>query len=91
MITPEKNLWHCLGACQDGRDGDRLGDESRRRVSFRHAVELLRKGVPSLAANQPLDRPPPKKASTQKLPSVVNGARTTRSSCAKWRRTTTRR
>jgi DNA primase len=41
VITPAKNLWHCLGACNMGgtvidwvmkTDG----------VSFRHAVELLR-------------------------------------------------
>jgi DNA primase len=46
VVTPSKNLWHCLGACQQGgsvidwvmkRDG----------VSFRHAVEILRGGVPT--------------------------------------------
>ena len=26
VITPSKNLWHFLGACQTGGDGDRLGD-----------------------------------------------------------------
>ena len=43
VVSPKKNLWHCLGACQTGgtvidwvmkRDG----------VSFRHAVEVLRDG-----------------------------------------------
>ena len=41
VVTPSKNLWHCLGACQAG--GSAI-DWVRRteRVSFRHAVELLR-------------------------------------------------
>ena len=30
VITPAKNLWHCLGACNDGRDGHRLGNEGQR-------------------------------------------------------------
>jgi DNA primase catalytic core len=67
VVTPEKNLWHCLGAC--GTGGSVIDWVMRAEaVSFRYAVELLRKGVPSLAANQPLDRPPPKKATVQKLP-----------------------
>lgn len=41
VITPEKNLWHCLGACQAGGGPiDWVMRESG--VSFRHAVELLR-------------------------------------------------
>ena len=41
VITPRKNLWHCLGACQAG--GSVIDWVMRReRVSFRHAVELLR-------------------------------------------------
>ena len=41
VITPGKNLWHCLGACQAG--GSVIDWVMRReRVSFRHAVELLR-------------------------------------------------
>src|SRR5271157_1309579 len=50
VISPEKNLWHCLGACQAG--GSVIDWVMRAEgVSFRHAVELLREGVPSLAAN----------------------------------------
>ena len=50
VINPEKNLWHCLGACQAG--GSVIDWVMRAEgVSFRHAVELLREGVPSLAAN----------------------------------------
>lgn len=41
MVTPGKNLWHCLGACQAG--GSVIDWVMRtERVSFRHAVELLR-------------------------------------------------
>ncbi len=41
VITPGKNLWHCLGACQAG--GSVIDWVMRTdRVSFRHAVELLR-------------------------------------------------
>lgn len=45
MITPSKNLWHCLGACQAGVsviDWVMRADG----VSFRHAVELLRADLP---------------------------------------------
>jgi DNA primase catalytic core len=41
VITPAKNLWHCLGACQAG--GSVLDWEMRRHgLSFRHAAERLR-------------------------------------------------
>ena len=41
VITPAKNLWHCLGACQAG--GSVIDWVMRtERVSFRHAVEWLR-------------------------------------------------
>jgi len=44
VITPEKNLWHCLGACQAG--GSVIDWVMRAEgASFRHAVELLRKGA----------------------------------------------
>jgi DNA primase catalytic core len=51
VISPAKNLWHCLGACQAG--GSVIDWVMRTDgVSFRHAVELLRDGVaPSSAAN----------------------------------------
>ena len=49
MITPGKNLWHCLGAC--GTGGSVIDWMMRAEgVSFRHAVELLRKDhLPSAA------------------------------------------
>jgi DNA primase catalytic core len=44
VVSPEKNLWHCLGACQVG--GSVIDWVMRvESVSFRHAVELLRDGV----------------------------------------------
>ena len=49
VISPEKNLWHCLGACQCG--GSVIDWVMKLNgVSFRHAVELLREGLSSLAA-----------------------------------------
>lgn len=49
VISPEKNLWHCLGACQAG--GTVVDWVMRAEgISFRHAVELLREGLPALAA-----------------------------------------
>jgi len=45
VITPSKNLWHCLGACQAG--GSVIDWVMRtERVSFRHAVERLRQQLP---------------------------------------------
>ena len=45
VITPAKNLWHCLGACQAG--GSVIDWVMRAEgVCFRHAVELLRDGSP---------------------------------------------
>jgi DNA primase catalytic core len=67
VITPAKNLWHCLGACNMGgtvidwvmkTDG----------VSFRHAVELLRADHFPLAAG-PIQ--PVKKSTVPKLPAPV--------------------
>ena len=50
VITPAKNLWHCLGACNAG--GTCIDWVMRANgVSFRHAVELLR------ADHLPLARP----------------------------------
>jgi DNA primase len=55
VITPGKNLWHCLGAC--GRGGSVIDWVMKSNgVSFRHAVELLRANHPSLAAPGPVVR-----------------------------------
>jgi DNA primase catalytic core len=68
VVTPSKNLWHCLGACHAG--GSVVDWVMRSEgVSFRHAVELLRTDLPPSAA-----RPPSRvvKASTvQKLPGLL--------------------
>ncbi len=42
VVSPGKNLWHCLGACRAG--GTPIDWVMRtNRVSFRHAVELLQR------------------------------------------------
>jgi DNA primase catalytic core len=56
VITPAKNLWHCLGACQAG--GSVIDWEMRRHgCSFRHAAERLRAelrgGIPGGAEASP--------------------------------------
>ncbi|MHB1594944.1 MAG: CHC2 zinc finger domain-containing protein [Streptosporangiaceae bacterium] len=48
VISPGKNLWHCLGACQAG--GSVIDWVMRAEgVSFRHAVEMLRDGLPAVS------------------------------------------
>jgi DNA primase len=66
VITPAKNLWHCLGACQAG--GSVIDWVMRAEgVSFRHAVELLRDGMPAVGAGQA-----PKRSTVRKLVSPVD-------------------
>jgi DNA primase catalytic core len=67
VITPAKNLWHCLGACNAG--GDVIEWVMRAEgVSFRHAVELLRSDhLPSAAS--PIQ--PVKQSTVPKLPPPV--------------------
>jgi len=57
IVSPRKNLWHCLGECQTG--GSVIDWVMRTRsLSFRHAVEILRE-----APTAPVKRlPPPIKA-----------------------------
>ena len=70
VITSDKNLWQCLGACQVG--GTVIDWVMKAEgVSFRHAVEVLRKDIPSLAA-EPGSRRPAKKTLLPKLPAVVD-------------------
>jgi len=75
VITPSKNLWHCLGACQMG--GTVIDWVMRAEgVRFRHAVELLRADLPSLEAfpEKPRGRQKEKVAkqsTTPKLPAVI--------------------
>ncbi|MBL8957397.1 MAG: toprim domain-containing protein [Myxococcaceae bacterium] len=65
VVTPAKNLWHCMGAC---RTGGSVVDWVMRAegVNFRHAVELLRGGVD---LSGPVG---PRHATVPKLPSPVS-------------------
>lgn len=67
VVSPDKNLWHCLGACNVG--GSVIDFVMRMDgVSFRHAVELLKNShVPSLAAENPAEPKALKRASVRKL------------------------
>jgi DNA primase catalytic core len=69
VVTPDKNLWHCLGACQTG--GTVIDWVIKAEgVSFRHAVELLQNDYQPLAAS--LGGAPPAKHSTvKKLPMPI--------------------
>jgi DNA primase catalytic core len=50
VVTPLKNLWHCLGACQAGGTVIDWVMKSEG-VSFRHAVELLKEDRPLSGAS----------------------------------------
>jgi DNA primase len=64
VITPAKNLWHCLGACQQG--GSVIDWIMKvNGVSFRHAVEILRGDVVPTNGNGNKYRP-------RVLPSAVD-------------------
>jgi len=71
LVSPSKNVWHCLGACQAG--GSVIDWVMRAQgVSFRHAVELLREDSSALgvlAAGSPLSTTPGpgRRSSTAKL------------------------
>ena len=55
VVSPETNLWHCLGACQIG--GSVIDWVIKTQgVSFRHAVETLRDDIPALAASKPVKK-----------------------------------
>ena len=72
VITPSKNLWHCLGACQAG--GTVIDWVMRAEgVSFRHAAELLQndyypRGVGPSAAASSSSAAPAKRSTVRKLP-----------------------
>jgi len=48
VVSPKKNLWHCLGACQAGGSVIDWVMKSQG-VSFRHAVEILQTEQPLVA------------------------------------------
>ena len=69
VITPAKNLWHCFGC---GIGGDPIDWMIKKNgVSFRHAVELLRDGVSSLAAGSATNPGAIKRSSVRKLDAPV--------------------
>ena len=65
VVTPEKNLWHCLGCGQGGSVVDWVMKTEG--VSFRHAVEILRHGGPP----QTMGGKAPKRSSARRLPAPV--------------------
>jgi DNA primase catalytic core len=69
VITPAKNLWHCLGACQVG--GTVIDWVMKAEgISFRHAVELLQNdGLPLAGASA--GSVPPKQSTVKKLPTAL--------------------
>ena len=70
VITPAKNLWHCLGACQAG--GTVIDWVMKAEgISFRHAVELLQNDWLPLAAVPSSEGVPPKQSTVKKLPTAL--------------------
>jgi DNA primase len=62
----EQMLWHCLGVCQAG--GSVIDWVMRTEgVSFRHAAELLRDGIPGAPSG-----PAPQRSTVRKLASPVD-------------------
>ena len=68
VVSPGKNLWHCFGCGAAGGPIDWV--MKTRGVSFRHAVELLREGLPSSAAGQ-AEAAPIKRTTVRALPPPV--------------------
>jgi DNA primase len=71
VISPEKNLWNCLGACGEG--GSVIDWVMKAEgVSFRHAVELLREDLPAMSSGAGPAAPPVRQSTVQKLPSPLD-------------------
>lgn len=67
-IDPKKNQWHCKGACGEG--GDVIKWVMRAQgVSFRHALEILRRDLLPMMPASP--GPPPKRTTVSKLPPLI--------------------
>jgi len=70
VVSPGKNLWHCFGCGAAGGPIDWA--MKTRGVSFRHAVELLREGLPSSAAALAAEGAAPiKRTTVRALPAPV--------------------
>jgi DNA primase len=65
VVTPTKNLWHCFGCGAGGGPIDWVMKSQG--VSFRHAVELLREGLPLQAPLQSV-----KESTVRKLAAPVS-------------------
>ena len=65
IVTPAKNVWHCFGCQQGGSVIDWV--MATRKVSFRHAVQLLVQESPALVA-------PPTRAVRSAAPAFVPSA-----------------
>ena len=64
VVTPSKNLWHCMGACQQG--GTVIDWVMKAEgVSFRHAVELLQNDYAPVATESV------KRSTVRKLPTML--------------------
>lgn len=75
VVSPQKNLWHCLGACNTG--GSVIDWVMKAEgVSFRHAAELLRNDAGlSLSPTSAADAGQPAKRSVlRKLPAPVEAS-----------------
>jgi DNA primase catalytic core len=70
VVSPKKNLWHCLGACQTGGTVIDWVMQSQG-VSFRHAVEILQEGHPLGAVVQGKHENVAERSTTQKLKSDI--------------------
>ncbi len=68
VITPAKNLWHCLGACQRGGSVIDWVMQAEG-LSFRHAVEVLRTDAVAVAAASPPTRA--KRSTVTRLPAPI--------------------
>lgn len=74
VVSPAKNLWHCLGACQSGGTVIDWVMQSQG-VSFRHAVEILQAGHPLGAVAKGKQEKVAQRSTTPKLKSdFVAGA-----------------
>ncbi|MBI5440827.1 MAG: toprim domain-containing protein, partial [Deltaproteobacteria bacterium] len=72
VITPAKNLWHCLGACQTGGSTIDWVMKSEG-LSFRHAVEILRSEFfPEASFPVRPAGPPPKRSTVPRLASPLD-------------------
>ena len=70
VISPQQNLWHCLGACQAG--GTVIDWVMKAEgVSFRHAVELLQADYDPSSGLDASTAATVKRSTVPKLPSTL--------------------